>query len=100
MVAGAETQQRRSPVTQMREHEFAARAVLHADRGPGLRIDELGMHDTPAPQMHAVLVLAFTPQRDADVADAHRLGDFGAPAFLEPGAHGGLAATRFSAGNH
>ena len=36
MVAGAETQQRRSPVTQMREHEFAARAVLHADRGPGL----------------------------------------------------------------
>ena len=46
-------------------------------------IDQFGMDEAAAAQMHAVLLLAFAPQRDADIADAHRLGDLGAPAFLE-----------------
>ncbi len=44
--------------------------------------------------MHSRLGLAFAPERNRDVADAHRLGDAGAPSRLELGAHGRFAAAR------
>ena len=100
MVAGAEPQQRRSPVAQMRQHQLAARAVLHGDRRAGLGIDQLGMDEAAAAEMHAVLLLAFAPQRDADVADAHRLGDLRAPAFLQPARMRRLAAAGLARDQH
>ena len=51
------------------------------------------MHQAAPAEMHAVLLVAFAPERDGDVADAHGLGDARAPGILEPGAEGRLAAT-------
>ncbi len=55
-----------------------------------------GMHEPTCAEMHAVLLLALAPERDPDVADAHRLGDARAPALLEPRSQGGFASTRLA----
>ena len=62
------------------------------DRRLGLGIDQLGVNEPARAEVHAVSLLALAPERDADVTDPHRLGDRGAPAALELGAEGGLAA--------
>src|SRR5215211_4970904 len=84
LIAGAEAQQRGGAVAQVREHELAAGAVLHLDGGARLRVDQLGMDEPARAEVHPVLRLALAPQRDAYVADAHRLRDARAPARLEP----------------
>jgi len=93
VVAGAEAQQRGGLVSEVGEDELAGRAVVHRDRRLGGGVDELGVDEAARAEVHAVLVLALAPQRDADVADAHGLGDLRAPAALEHRAEGGLAAT-------
>src|SRR5262249_55469324 len=45
---------------------------------------------------HPVLLLALAPERDADVADPHRLGDPRTPALLEHRAERRLAAARLA----
>ena len=50
------------------------------------------MDEAARAEMHPVLLLALAPERDADVADPHRLGHLRAPALLEPRAERGLAA--------
>ena len=92
VVAGAEAQERRGAVPEVGEDELAAGAVVEGDRPLRLGVDELGVDEAAGAEVHAVLVLALAPQRDADVADAHGLGDLRAPALLEGGAEGGLAA--------
>ena len=59
---------------------------------PRLGIDQLGVHEAARPQVHPVLLLALAPERDADVADPHRLGDARAPALFELCAKRRLAA--------
>jgi hypothetical protein len=51
-------------------------------------------------EVHPVLLLALSPERDADVADAHRLGDLRAPALLQPRPEGGLAASGLACDEH
>ena len=60
------------------------------------RIDQLEMNEAAAAEMHARLVLALAPQRNRNVADAHRFGDARAPRRLELGAHRRFAAARFA----
>ena len=96
VIARAEAQQRRGAVAEVGEHELAARAVLERDRGARLGVDQLGVHEAACAEVHAVLLLALAPQRGADVADAHRLGDARAPALLELRAEGRLAAARLA----
>ena len=48
-------------------------------------VDQLGMDEAAGAEVHAVLLLALAPQRRADVADPHRLGD------LRPQASSSLA---------
>ena len=79
VVAGAEAQQRGGAVPQVREHELAGRAILELECGARLRVDQLGVHEPARAEVHAVLLLALAPERDADVADAHRLGDHSRP---------------------
>jgi hypothetical protein len=74
---------------QMGQDELPLRAVLQLLRRARLRIDQLRVDQAARAQVHAVLLLALAPERDADVADAHRLGDLRAPAVLEGGAEGG-----------
>ena len=100
VVARAEAQQRRGAVAQVREHELAGRAVLHRDRGAGLGVDQLGVDEAARAEVHAVLLLALAPQRDADVADAHRLGHARAPALLELRAERRLAAAGLAGDEH
>ena len=83
VVAGAEAQQRCGSMLQMGQDELPLRAVLQLQRGARLRVDQLGVDEAARAQVHAVLLLALAPERDADVADAHRLGDLGAPPVLE-----------------
>ena len=71
-------------------------AVLQRDGGARLGVDQLGMDEAARAEVHAVLLLALAPERDADVADAHGLGDLRAPAFLELRAEGRLAAARLA----
>ena len=54
------------------------------------------MDEAARAEVHAVLLLALAPERDADVADAHRLGHLRAPALLEPRAEDRLAAARLA----
>ena len=100
VVAGAEAQQRRGAVLEVREHELALRAVHHRDRRARRRVDQLGLDELGRAEVHPVLRLALAPERDADVADAHRLGDARAPAGLEPRAEGRLAAARLARHEH
>ena len=85
---------------QMGQHQLPARAVLECDRRTALGIDQLGVHESPCPQVHAVLRLALPPQRHADVADAHRLRHARAPALLEHPPERWLAAARFARHQH
>ena len=96
MVTGAEPEQRRRLVPQMRKHELALGPVGQRHGRAAHRIDQLGMDEAPGAEMHAALRFAFAPQRHTDVADAHRLADFGAPCRLEPRPHPRLASTRFA----
>ncbi len=96
VVARAEAQERRRAVAEMREHELAGGAVLQLERGTRLRIDQLGVDEAARAEVHPVLLLALAPERDADVADAHRLGDPRAPALLELRAERRLAAARLA----
>ena len=50
------------------------------------------MHEPSPGEVHAALLLALAPERDGDVANAHRLGDARAPRRLELLPHDGLAA--------
>ena len=100
VVARAEAQQRRGAVAQVREHELALGAVLQRDRGAGLRVDQLGVDEAARAEVHPVLRLALAPERDADVADPHRLGDARAPALLEPRAERRLAAAGLARDEH
>ena len=52
-----------------------ARAVVQRQRGARLRVDQLRVDEAARAEVHPVLLLALAPERDADVADAHRLGD-------------------------
>ena len=87
-------------VLKMREHELALGAVLHRERRAALGIDQFGMDEAAAAEMHALLLLAFAPERDADVADAHGLGDPRAPAFLQPCAQRRFAAAGLAGDQH
>ncbi len=78
---------------EMREHELSRGAVLERERGAGLRVHELGMDEPSRAEVHSVLLLALPPERDADVADAHRLRDLRTPSLLELRAKRRLAAT-------
>ena len=53
-----------------------------------------------APRCMPSCCLALAPQRDADVADAHRLGHARAPALLERRAERGLAAAGLARDEH
>ena len=80
----------------MREHELAGRAVLERERSFSLRIDHLDVHEPARADMHPRLLLAFAEERDADVADTHRLGHLGPPARLELRPELRLAAARLA----
>ena len=67
---------------------------------PGLGLDQLGVDEAARAEVHPVLLLALAPERDADVADPHRLGHLRAPALLEPRAEGRLAAARLARDEH
>ena len=96
VVAAAEAQERRRAVAEVGIDELALGAVLERQRGAGGRVDQLHMHQAPAGEVHAALRRALAPERDGDVADAHRLGEARAPGGLEPGAQVGLAAARLA----
>ena len=84
----------------MRQHELAARAVVHRNRSAGSRIDQLCVDEAARTQVHPVLLLALAPQRHADVADAHRLRHVRAPAPLEHRTEGRLPAARLAGHEH
>ena len=92
VVARAEAQERRGAMLEVREDELAGRAVVQLERVARLGVDQLGVDEAARAEVHAVLLLALAPERDADVADAHRLGHLRAPAVLELRAKGRLAA--------
>ena len=96
MVSRAEAEERRCLVPEVREHELAGSAVGEGAGGAALGVDELRVNEAARAEVHAVLLLALAPERWADVADAHRLGDARAPALLEPRAERGLAAARLT----
>src|SRR5207247_2186856 len=83
VVARAKAQQRRGALLQVRQHELARGAVVERDGLVGLGIDQLGVDEAARAEVHPGLLLALTPERDADVADAHRLGHLRAPARFE-----------------
>ena len=58
------------------------------------------MSTSPVPEMHPVLLLALTPERNPDVADPHGLGDARAPTPLEPRPKRRLTATRLARDEH
>src|SRR3954471_24812736 len=80
VVARAEAEEGRRAVPEMGEDEFAGLTVGHLSAAG---VDELRVHEAAGAQVHAVLLLAFAPERYADVADPHRLRHLGAPALLE-----------------
>ena len=96
VVAGTEAKERRRFVAEMGEHELAGRAVFEWQRGARFGIDQLGVYEAAGTEVHPVLRLALTPERDADVADPHRLGHRRAPALLEPGPERRLPAARLA----
>src|SRR4029453_18168136 len=72
VVPGAKAEEWRGAMPEMRQHELAGRAVVHRDRSAGLGVDQLGVDEPARTQVHPVLLLALPPERNADVADAHR----------------------------
>ena len=85
---------------QVGQHELAGGAVVDRDRRARRWVDELRVDEAARAEVHAVLLLALAPERDADLAHAHRLRDGRVPALLEPGAEGGLAAARLAGDEH
>src|SRR5262249_3113247 len=100
VVTGAEAQKRRGAVPQMAQNELAARAVDELDRIARLRVAQLRADEAAGAEVHPVLLLALAPERDADVADAHRLGHPRAPAFLESRPERRLAAAGLAGYQH
>ena len=101
VVAGAEAQQRRRAVAQVGEHELARARRRRARRASPVSGSMSSAWTKPrAPRCMPVLLLALAPERDADVADSHRLGHPRAPAALELGAEGGLAAAGLAGDQH
>src|SRR5690349_16378632 len=96
MVAAAEAQQWRSAMLQMSIDQLALGAVLDRLRCARFRIDQLEMDEAAAGEMHAGLRLAFAPERDRNVADAHGFGDLGAPGGLQPRAQRRLSPARLA----
>ena len=101
VVARAEAQQRRGAVAEVRQHELARRRrPPAASAAPVAGSISSGVDEPARAEVHAVLLLALAPQRHADVADAHRLGHPRAPARLQLGAEGGLAAAGLARDEH
>src|SRR5262249_14693492 len=96
VVARPEAEQGRGAVPEVREDELAARAVLERKRLAGPGVDQLRVHEAARAEVHPGRLLALAPERDADVADPHRLGDARAPAGLELGPERRLAAARLA----
>jgi hypothetical protein len=92
VIARAETQERCGAMLLVRQHELAGGAVVHGERPARSWVDQLGVDVAARAEVHSVLLLALSPERDPDVADAHRLGDPCAPALLELRSEGRLAA--------
>ncbi len=84
----------------MGEDELARGAVRELDRRARVGVDQLRMHEAARAEVHAVLLLALTPERRADVADAHRLRHAGTPSLLEPSAECGLTSAGLSRDEH
>ena len=87
-------------VPEVGQHELALGTIRELERDATLVVDQLGVDEPVGAEVHAVLLLALAPQRDADVADAHRLGHLRAPAGLEGGAEGRLAAAGLAGDQH
>src|SRR5262249_57302779 len=100
VIARAKPEQGRGSMAKVRQDELAPRAVAELGRVTRLGVDQLGVDEAARPEVHAVLLLALAPQRDADVADAHRLGHARSPARLELRAECGLAAARLACDEH
>src|SRR4051812_49591088 len=100
VVARAEAQQRGRAMAQVAEHELAGRAVCQLHRLAAAGVDHLEAGEAVRAEVHPVLVLALAEQRDADVPDAHRLGDPGAPAVLQHRPEARLAAARLARHEH
>jgi hypothetical protein len=82
------------------ENELAARTIGELDRLSRIRVDELGVDEIAGAEVHSVLSLALAPERDADVADPHRLGDPRAPALFEARPVRRLAAAGLAGHEH
>ena len=100
MVARPKPEQRRGAVAKMGEDELARGAVRELDRGARVGVDQLRVHEAAGAEVHAVLLLALTPERRTDVADAHRLRHARAPSLLEPRAECGLPSAGLSGDEH
>src|SRR5262249_34424786 len=100
VVARAEPKQRGGPMPQMGQHQLARCAVLERERLARAPVDQLWGDETAGAEMHAVLLLALAPERDADVADAHRLHPSCAPATLEQLTKCGLPPARLAGHEH
>ena len=68
--------------------------VRELDRRARLRVDQLRVHESASPEVHAVLRGALAPERRPDVADPHRLEHLRPPSPLEHRPELGLASTR------
>src|SRR5204863_6093677 len=91
VVARPEAQERRRTMAKVRQHELALGAVVQLERGARLGVDQLGVDEAARAEVHPVLLFALTPERRADVADAHRLRHARPPALLELGTERRLA---------
>ncbi len=101
VVAGAEPQQRRAPGGA--DGSGPARRVAPSASSIAAPVSgsiSSGCTNPRAPRCIPSCALALAPQRDADVADPHRLGDPCAPALLELGPEGRLAAARLARDEH
>ena len=96
VVSRPEADERGCAMLEVREDELAFGSVVQLARLARLGIDELHVHEAVRAEVHPVLLLALAEERRADVADAHCLGHLRAPALLELGAEGRLAAARLS----
>ena len=82
------------------QHELARGAVVQLDGDSCFGFDQLGVDEPASAQVHAVLLFALPPERSADVADAHHLGDPRAPTLFELRTEGRLAAAGLTCHEH
>jgi hypothetical protein len=61
VIACSESQQRRRPVLEVRQHELAGRAVPQADLGARPGVDQLGVDEAARAEVHPILLLALAP---------------------------------------